>query len=616
MRPPARESFSRMPRRRIRRSPGDFAAILTGLLLLSLVGFALWWQVWHVNRIYTGVSVAGVSIGGVSRSAALERLEDALLRHPLPPISVQYGSQQWPITADHVRARADLVGAVNQAYLVGRQGASGARIGAQFDALLGGVDITPAYDIDPSHLRHVVNQIAAEVRRAPRAEARIGDTVVAAEPGLDVDVEMTVQTLLAQLRDGANGGAVHTPLHVVTIAPATGETDAAAAGSPERTETTQLAGHAAAPSLTPLLLRDAAYGLEFGLDPATIRGLLLSENPLAVDENKVRDLLIQWSEQINISPRDARLRFDRSTNSPVVLQTSRPGRQLDVEMTVSAIQVAITTGSDSAPLTIRSVPPAVDSNRIAEMGIRELVGSGTTYFAGSSAARVRNIVISAEKFDGVVIPPNGIFSFNHYVEDVSAANGFEDSLVIWGDRTAVGIGGGICQVSTTVFRAAFLSGMPIVERYNHGYVVDWYGEPGLDATIYTPTVDFRFRNDTGAYLLIEPVVDTANGVHTFNFYGTKPDRTVTVGNPIITDVEPAPPPLFTVDHSLAPGQREQVDWAKQGMTVRIDRTITENGVSRTESLISRYQPWRAIYLVGPDADIPETTGEETALLRD
>ena len=197
------------------------------------------------------------------------------------------------------------------------------------------------------------------------------------------------------------------------------------------------------------------------------------------------------------------------------------------------------------------VAPAVDMNRIAEMGIRELVASGTTYFAGSSASRVRNVEVAAAQFEGVVIPPDGIFSFNEIVRDVSSANGFEDSLVIWGDRTAVGVGGGVCQVSTTVFRAAYEGGFPLVERYNHGYVVDWYGEPGMDATIFTPTVDFRFRNDTGAYLLIDPVVDSINGVITFNFYGTRPDRTVTVSKPQITDVIKPEPPVYTVDEALA-----------------------------------------------------------------
>jgi vancomycin resistance protein YoaR len=206
----------------------------------------------------------------------------------------------------------------------------------------------------------------------------------------------------------------------------------------------------------------------------------------------------------------------------------------------------------------------------------------------------------------VVVPPGGIFSFNEVVRDVSAANGFEDSLIIWGDQTANGIGGGVCQVSTTLFRAAYLGGFPIVQRTNHGYVVNWYGEPGLDATIFTPFLDFQFQNDTDAYLLVEPDLDTANGVLTFNFYGTKPDRTVTVGEPQISDVLQPEPPTYKVDESLALGEKEQVEWEKEGMTVKVQRTIVEDGTPRTDTITSEYKPWRAVYLVGPGTEIPAT----------
>jgi vancomycin resistance protein YoaR len=206
------------------------------------------------------------------------------------------------------------------------------------------------------------------------------------------------------------------------------------------------------------------------------------------------------------------------------------------------------------------------------------------------------------------------------VEDVTAANGFEDSLIIWGDRTAVGVGGGVCQVSTTVFRAAYAAGLPIVERYNHGYVVDWYGDPGLDATIYTPTVDFRFRNDTGAYLLVEPVVDSVTGTITFNLYGTKPDRLVIIGEPVVSDVLKPDPPTYRIDESLETDEKEQVEWEKDGMTVTVERTIVEGGETRTDTLTSQYQPWRAVYLVGPGTEIPatptpaiETTEQDSAI---
>jgi vancomycin resistance protein YoaR len=244
------------------------------------------------------------------------------------------------------------------------------------------------------------------------------------------------------------------------------------------------------------------------------------------------------------------------------------------------------------------------------MGIRELVATGTTYFAGSSANRVRNIEVAAEKFEGVVIPPGGLFSFNEVVRDVSAANGFEDSLIIWGDQTANGIGGGVCQVSTTLFRAAYQGGFPIVQRTNHSYVVSWYGEPGLDATIFTPYLDFQFRNDTDAHLLVEPDLDTINGVLTFNFYGTKPARTVTVGEPQISDVRQPEPATYKVDESLAPGEKEQVEWEKEGMTVKVQRTIVENGTQRTDTITSQYEPWRAVFLVGPGTEIPATPTPE------
>jgi vancomycin resistance protein YoaR len=325
-----------------------------------------------------------------------------------------------------------------------------------------------------------------------------------------------------------------------------------------------------------------------------------------LDEERLRAFLSGWAKQLDIAPRDARLRFDPDTGAIAILQTSQVGRRLEIEATLAAVQTALAAGNRRAALIMAIVPPAVDMRRVSEMGIRELVARGVTYFAGSSAARVRNIEVAAAKFDGVVIPPDGIFSFNTVIQDVSSANGFEDSLVIWGDRTAIGVGGGVCQVSTTIFRAAYQAGLPIVERYNHGYVVDWYGEPGLDATIYTPTVDFRFRNDTGAYLLVEPVVNSAGGTITFNLYGAKPNRQVAVSAPTITDVTQPEEPLYKADESLARDEKKQVEWAKDGMIVTVRRMITENGETRADTLVSKYQPWRAVYLVGPGVEIPAT----------
>ena len=177
------------------------------------------------------------------------------------------------------------------------------------------------------------------------------------------------------------------------------------------------------------------------------------------------------------------------------------------------------------------------------------------------------------------------------------------SLIIWGDRTAVGIGGGVCQVSTTAFRAAFLGGFPIEERWNHGYVVGRYGQPGLDATIYTPTVDFKFRNTTDHHIIIKSVMDEVKGTLTFNFYGTKPDWNVEVTGPEILKESPPPAPIYQTDASLAEGEVRQVEYAKNGMDVAWRRVIRDSAgqVLTDEVLESSYTPWAAYFLVGPGA---------------
>jgi vancomycin resistance protein YoaR len=582
--------------RRLERTPFDFAALFLLLLILLITATLLIWQFWHTNRIFSGVQINGVLVGGLTRAQALDELARYRREYPAPAVSLYYGGQQWPIPAAHLQMHADLLGAVNDAYLVGRQGNWVQRTRKQLVALLGGANLQPTVAFDTTMLRQALADIAGQVHRPGRPTRQIGEITLPAEAGIDVDMESTLDRLLATLQESASTTLVRTPLAVVEVAPA---------ALPTTVTTT-----AAAALRPPLQLHDDRYGLHLALDPVLLSAIVREGEPPQIDEEALRQQLAGWAEQLDIAPQNARLRFNAATGGVTVLQQSQVGRQLDIEATLSAVRNALTTGGTQAPLVMVEAPPAVDMNRIAEMGIRELVARGTTFFKGSSAARVHNIRVAAEKFEGLVIPPGEIFSFNQGVEDVSAANGFEDSLIIWGDQTATGVGGGVCQVSTTVFRAAYNAGLPIVERYNHGYIVDWYGAPGLDATIFTPTVDFRFRNDTGAYLLIEPVVNSAEGMITFNLYGTKPNRQVSVGAPVQSEIIDPEPPEYRVDESLTAGQRKQVEWEQKGMTVTVTRTIVENGTTRTDTVTSRYQPWRAVYLVAPGTEIPATATPE------
>lgn len=570
------------------RSAGDFVAIWFVVAALSLLAAVAGWQFWHTDRIFTGVQVAGVPVGGMTRAAALLHLSRELRVYPSPPLSIAFEDRAWTLSSAQLQARPDLLGAVNAAYLIGREGTFSRNLADQWTALLGQKTTEPQLTYDEGALRYAISQFAAEVRRPGRAEMTIGDLHLPSAPGVDVDVDASTRLVLAHLqaRDGRD-----VELQTYTVAPPDAQSSATADSA------------ASAPTL-PLVLSDPASGLVFALDPATQRRLLPNGMGGQVNAAALAEIVDRWAEEVYIPAQDARLRFDANAGRPVVIQPSIAGRQLNVAATIAALQNALVSGQNQGQLPVEVVAPKVDSNRIDEMGIRELVANGTTYYAGSSRDRILNIEVAAEKFEGVVIPPNGIFSFNSIVQDVSAANGFADSLIIWGDRTAVGVGGGVCQVSTTAFRSAFLGGFPIVERYNHGYVVSWYGEPGMDATIYTPSVDFKFRNDTSAFLLVQPAVDSVNGVISFLFYGTKPDRQVTVGQPVISDIVEAGEPVYQEDESLATGQIKQVETAKKGLTVTVERTIVENGESRTDKIVSVYQPWSAVFLVGPGTTIP------------
>lgn len=589
--------------RRIRRRPLDFAIIFLVLTGISLAMSLVVWQFWHANRIFTGVRIASTPVGGMTRLEAMNLLNREIQSFPLPPVSLTYGGEIQPLVATSLHAgqvpngvaTIDLASAVNRAYLSGREGPLLGKLREQLLALLVGINVQPQVTFDRAQFRQMISQATAELRRPARPERVVEGVVIPAQHGINVDVEATLQLTLETLRrEHASNQPIVIPVVVQEVSPSP--------AVPEPEAVMEPVGAATLPSSLVLKSTD---GSSFAIDPATMNTLLYAQDPPLLDKVKLTALLEAWAERIDFKPRDARLQFNPATGTINILQTSQMGRELNVEATVGAVERAIAAGEVEAAMVIDTVVPAVDMNQIPEMGIRELVASGTSYFAGSSAARIRNIEVAAEKFEGVVIPPGELFSFNQLVEDVSSANGFEDSLIIWGDQTAVGVGGGVCQVSTTVFRAAYEAGLPIVERYNHGYVVSWYGEPGLDATIYTPTVDFKFRNDTGAFLLIDPTVDSANGVITFHLYGTKPDRQVIISEPVVKDVVEPESPLYRIDESKEPGAREQVEWEKEGMTVEVTRTVIENGESKSEKLKSIYEPWRAVYLVGPGYPIPE-----------
>ncbi len=321
------------------------------------------------------------------------------------------------------------------------------------------------------------------------------------------------------------------------------------------------------------------------------------------------------AREINQPARDARFRFDVNTGTLTLTRTSQAAQTLDPEAAAKQIEQQLVASVARPPgmaspsdapgwrtisLPVNVTKPAIAMEDAAKFGIKELVAQGISNFKGSSAGRIQNIRTATAQFEGIVVPPGAVFSFNQFLGDVVEANGFDDAYIIFADRTVLGPGGGVCQVSSTVFRAAFFGGFPIVERWAHAYRVSYYEPPvGIDATIFSPSVDLKFRNDTEAYLLIQPKLDLRNTTLTFDFYGTKPNRTVEMEEPIMENIIKSGPPIYTDDPTLKKGVTKQIDFAHDGADVTVWRKILVNGqVVKREKFFSRYEPWVARYLVG------------------
>ena len=302
--------------------------------------------------------------------------------------------------------------------------------------------------------------------------------------------------------------------------------------------------------------------------------------------------------------------FTVENNRVTTFKESEDGIQLDIakaqDFMNNAINKAVKSGGTQS--FVYEVPaivlqPDTTTQEANTFGIVEEIGSGTSLYNHSIPNRIHNVNLAASRVSGILVKPGEEFSFDKYLGDVSKETGYASAYVITNGRTVLGDGGGVCQVSTTLFRAILDAGLPITERHAHAYRVGYYEEDspaGFDATVFYPSVDLKFVNDTGNYILIQSTISTDELRLTYTLYGKRDGRKVTLSTPVITGYSPAPDPLYQDDPTLPKGTTNQVDFAAPGATATFHRTVKDkNGkVTIDENYVSRYAPWRAIFMVG------------------
>ncbi len=256
-----------------------------------------------------------------------------------------------------------------------------------------------------------------------------------------------------------------------------------------------------------------------------------------VDQNKIEAFLADLARRCDKDPVSAKLQI--KDGKVAVFEPSKNGIELDITKSAQLLSSIISdkkTSTKEIILPFTEIEPKIKEDKISQLGINNLIGEGKSNFRGSPKNRIHNIKVATGRFDGVLLAPGKEFSFVEILGEVDEEHGYLPELVIKNDKTEPEFGGGICQVSTTIFRAAIYSGLEITARRNHAYPVSYYNPQGMDATIYIPRPDMRFINNTPGNILIQTKLDGTE--LTFQFYGTTDGRKVEINGPHITEKNP------------------------------------------------------------------------------
>jgi vancomycin resistance protein YoaR len=568
-------------------------AVLSPAVALGLYQYA------HAGRIYDGVSVLGIDLSGRTATEAEQLLTARTAELTARPVLIRAGDTQWRTDWGKLGLAMPVGPLVDRAMAVGRQGTFPDQLYAQARALRGGRVIPTEETLEVQQIQKFVTTASEQIDR-PVRNARLDMmpdltfALTTAQAGRRLDRDDALWRLL----DAAQTGAPVVDLSVSTIDPVT-------------TDEMRLPVKTKAEALIAAPVTLGFAERQWTLDRQALADLLVFSGgpgvPIEVrlDREKLRARMQQIADEVRQDPKDGAVTW--ANGAVYATQASQDGRQLDVDVALNQTLDRIEAGVHEVTLAVNVTRPAIDTSRMSELGIREIVGSATTSFSGAVPQKQHNVRLAASRLNNTLIKPGELFSFNKALGPTTLDNGYQIAFGIMSDgnrdhKTVPSVAGGICQVATTLFQPVFWSGYQIEERHWHLYWIPNYssnGVVGLDATVDEEVgLDFQFLNNSSSFLLIQARTDSSSV--TFELYGTKPRWQVSVDGPKITDQQPADPaPVTEREPSLPEGQRYQVESAREGFTASFVRTVTAaDGPPRVLRLESKYVPSRNVTLVG------------------
>jgi vancomycin resistance protein YoaR len=589
--------------------------IFTGIIMIGIIAY----QLLYADRIFPGVSINGIDMGGLYPAQVSKTLSESITYPQTGKVTLSYADNAWQATPAQLGLFLDLDRSAQNAFLVGRKGNLINRLAEQFGAAYYGHPASLSTILDQRMAFVYLSNLAEQID-VPAADAGVsiqGTEVIlnSAVTGLHLDREATLQALTTQLKTLSDGSV---PLVVKDIKPLVVDVG---------TQADQARALLSEPFLLTLPTGQPDQQQTFTIQPAELAGMLAfgvdrskgePSYSLSLDPMKLTFYLSQLAGKLKLNPVNTRFTFNDSTRQLEVIQPAVIGRDLELVKSLQSIQENVGKREHSAELVFNITKPAVtDDMTGAQLGITELIESQTSFFRGSSSARIQNIKIAASQFHGLLIAPGETFSMASELGNISLDNGYAEALIIVGDKTIKGVGGGVCQVSSTLFRTAFFAGLPIVERHPHAYRVGYYEQnasghnptlAGLDATVYVPLVDFKFTNDTPNWILMETYTSPTYGTLTWKFYSTSDGRSVQWTTTGPQNIIQPPDDLYRENPDLPQGEIHQVEYRAEGADVTINREVTRNGgIYFKDSFFTHYQPWQAVFEYGPGTELPTPT---------
>ena len=578
------------------------SGVLVSLVFLGILGICLIF-IYHLffwGNIYPGVRIGGFSLGGKPWGEAINLFSSYVESQKFNDLRLNFDKRVWFIDLKVVGLRYDIQKSVERGYFYGRELGFLEELKRKYLALKDGAEIEAVYKLSEDELKSEVASIGAQL------------AIPAMEPQIEVfEATPAGEKSRVVVRQGENGRELEEKKVLEMVKKRLAYFDKAQIRlpmvdvKPKLTEEEIERARERAEKLLEKKLLILGEEQKWELKEKDLISFLNFKQ--GFEEEKIASYAAGLAESIDRKPQSAAFVFDG-----VKVTEFRPGKDgltLNQEETRKSLTEKLgelekgQTKEEKITLMVKKTAPEIGTEEVNNMGIKELLGKGESYFRGSIAGRIHNIDLASSRINGLLVKPGEVFSMNQALGEVSKNTGYQEAYVIKEGRTILGDGGGVCQVSTTLFRAVLRAGLPILERRAHAYRVSYYEQsfpPGQDATVWDPSPDFKFRNDTAATILIQRVFNSGGRYLAFEIYGTSDGRKVEITNSKIWDQTPPPPDLYVDDPTLPTGTVKQIDWKAWGAKVSFGWKVIRGGeVLQDRVFYSAYRPWQAVYLRGP-----------------